>query len=634
LNVPASVHVSRTVGPVHSGQGDLNAFSISLAGPKARNPRRQPMDELRWLAQRFVHPPGFGKAREVLESRQTVFLDAAVGSGRITAAKMLLWELRFDTGKFHELMPQEEGSGARLNPDHVGEGDKVWLDLTEADRPLWSEVQAEMSSLRAAILENSAYLVVALPHYVEDLRPVFGPFRVRIDRPRAREVLHRHLSVEGVPRPEFFPELNFLKKERSPLEVAEYVQLIGEAREKDPGGDFAAWCATAYQALYGREKEVADLVFNLGQGSQRALLLTTAMLHGAHSGIVHQATASLLRALEQPPEERPVLEHATLDRQLEEIHAELDTAGNVQFKELAYDSAVRTYFWTNMPEVHDRLRIWVGRTADSANLTDNERGDLIERFTEQCLNWRYRSTWVSLVEDWTNEHASARQLKAAALVLQRGLQDEKDSQPFRRQLYEWSRSNLPDSRAEVIVAACRDEMMIRYPDEALVRLHHVARRERGSRAREALVAVVGGDRRFLRQMLKRLTDRSPEARWSADVGLFLEIADPAALTDPGVRGYSLIAESTVRRQLTDGWRLVFTVLPYEKWTPRAREWILHAAFDGRCRDELLDVLVGGAEQSTDILARLYVMTRCPEPQAVVSGLLLQKINAAQGIQFA
>ena len=88
-----SPHVSGTYGSVHAGSGDLYSYVISSADSKGMTPRKQAADDLRWLAQRFVHPAGFGRARDVLESRRTVFLEGPQGSGRIATAKMLLWEL-------------------------------------------------------------------------------------------------------------------------------------------------------------------------------------------------------------------------------------------------------------------------------------------------------------------------------------------------------------------------------------------------------------------------------------------------------------------------------------------------------------------------------------------------------------
>lgn len=178
-------------------------------------------------------------------------------------------------------------------------------------------------------------------------------------------------------------------------------------------------------------------------------------------------------------------------------------------------------------------------------------------------------------------------------------------------------------------------MAVSHPDEAMVRLHHLARREPRIHARDALVELATGDRRLLRLMLSRVTDTSPEkTRWrSADAGLFLDLAAPDAFTNPGVSSRPLIAEETVRRQLADGWRFAFTDLTHEEWHVKAAQWLRHAASCAIYREVLMDILIAGGESLADVLARLYAMTRTHELRAAVSDLVLQKINTVQGVQL-
>lgn len=630
-------HASDIRGGMHAGAGDINNhYHLPKPDSPGISPRKQPADELRWLARRFVAPAGLGRARDVLEASRTVFLDGRPGSGRIAAAKMLLWELGNGADQPHELVLQEgDNAPGSIDRSHVGDGDLMWLDLSHVAGARWDEVHAELSSLRATVHDRDAHLVVVMPDKAGQFDSALSRYRTEIQRPAVDEVLYRYLLVEEIPRPIRLPPLQFLDADRRMGDIPKYVDLIRRARDEHRDGSFTTWCRDAYRALSGQTQDVAAQMAELAGGPQRALLLAVAMLHGAHADVVHHAGAELLRTVNQP-EDGPLLERAPLDQRLRKIGAELDPSGGVRFEKLDYDAAVRSYFWTHMPELHDALRDWVRQTADSPDLSPPERADMVERFAEQCLNERYRSALVSLVEQWTAYPTTARKMEAAALVLELGLRDEKQGQSFRRQIYEWSRTNnLPDRLAEVIIVACRDEMMAKHPGEALVRLHHVARRERGTRARETLVGLVSGTLRLRRQMLARLTDpKFGAGRWHRDIDLFLELADPEAFTDLGRRDHALIADDAIRLQLAAGWSLVFTRRPYEEWAPSVRRWLHVAAADERHRHALLDVLVRGAKSDISPLAWLYATTREQRSWVTLSSLVLQKIGTIWTTQTA
>jgi hypothetical protein len=593
---------------VHAGSGD---FYVQQVRSRGRDPRKTPADEMRWLERRFVEPAGLGEARDVLESFRTVLLDGPEGGGRVAAAQMLLWELKKDSGQLHEVVLQDEENASRIDHGHVGDGDGVWLDLSQIDASLWAEVHVELSSLRATIIRRDAHLVVVLPATMDNLRSTLIQYRVELQRPPLDEVLFRYLLAEDVPYARDHPPSPFLNGQGRIEQVQPYVDLIVRAREKDPKSDLRGWCETALQALSGQEQDVGALVAGLDEGPQRAFLFAAAMLHGAHADVVHRAGASLLETVEHPQGESPMLVHTPLDLRLQEIGAELDSSGSVRFRKLDYDAAVRSYFWMYMPQLRGPIQEWVRQTADATVLTDHERANLVTRFAERCLDERYLPTLVTLVNQWTANPTSARKVEAATLTLQRGLQDDNHGRFFRRQIYDWSRTpNIPGPLAEVIIVTCREEMMAKHPDEALVRLHHVARRERGTRARETLIELVRGASRFRRQMLHRLTDPKFEPdRWPVDGHLFLELADPSALTAPERRGISLITDGAVRPQLSAGWRLAFALHPHETWGPHARRWLDTAAGSEQYRHALLDVLVDGGRQDTSVLARLYLHLR-------------------------
>ncbi len=281
----------------------------------------------------------------------------------------------------------------------------MWLDLSEAGESLWADLNPELSSLRAAVHERAAYLVVVLPYEPKDLGPESDQYRVRIERPASQEVLRRYLRLAGIPQPDQLLS-GQLPGDNQPLrEIARYVRLLTDAKERTFGqGDFVAWCTVAYSAWRGQDPRWPVLMTTLTKGPQRALLLATAMLHGSHADNVHHAAASFLGTVEHPRDESPVLERATFGERISEIKAELDASGTCGSPHSAMPGqSVRTS-GIHLPDLHDHIRDWVGVLASSADsLMPNERG-LVRRFTDQCLIDRYQATWVSLVKQCTAKH--------------------------------------------------------------------------------------------------------------------------------------------------------------------------------------------------------------------------------------
>jgi hypothetical protein len=168
-----------------------------------------------------------------------------------------------------------------------------------------------------------------------------------------------------------------------------------------------------------------------------------------------------------------------------------------------------------------------------------------------------------------------------------------------------------------------------HPDQALVRLHHLARRTSGpigAEARTAVLRLARSDHRLYRRMLDRLAIGIAQGHWGADRDLFLDLADPVRL----------IGYRTVRDALTTGWSGVLPH-PVESWAASLRRW-LTACEDVRQRDLVLRVLATACAVDARTSGRLYrtaldwLRAERTAGRADTVALLLQKINTAQGIK--
>lgn len=387
----------------------------------------------------LVDPAGMGAARHKLTDTGTVILDGPPGSGRTSVARVLLREYDLGTGVFHELLPDEEDELSLSNPALVGTGDRLLLDLSAATAVQWAAARTDLSALRKAVHEQHAHLVVVMP-YGHPLDPDLQHYRIKIDSPDGLQVFRRHLRMHGVPYEPAPAVTAFLAESRPMREIADFADLVRRAREvasTDEG--FAQWCATARKARDDRRAEIATLVAKLREGPQRALLITVAMLHGAHADVIHQAAQLLLHTLKSPPDEQPLLQRKDLAERLTEISASTGPDGHVRFTELDYDAAVCAHFWDHMPDLRQPWGTWVARSVESSDpyVTRELRASLVARLAEQYLRTGRREDLASLAEDWSTTTASRARLEAAVHALTCGLNDPAHGRSFRQWIYQW-----------------------------------------------------------------------------------------------------------------------------------------------------------------------------------------------------
>lgn len=627
-----------TSGPAMLGDGNTqNNLNVIAARLKPLQQLRHPIEHLRRLAERFVPPPGFAQAQAALRQLRTVVLLGPPGAGRTAAAQMLLFNSRSGRGELHELDPQEPDEGSRfyIDPDLIGRDDGMWIDLSDASPQLWSQIQKELPGLIRCVQERNAHLVVIQPHSA-DLHADFRPYSKHIDRPRQEEVFGRLLRAEGLANGADLPAPDFLKNPRSMDDIRQFVGKILDAREQQAGnadkGDLQRWIAAAEQPTSPRETPVSEALTELTLASQRALLLSVAMLHGAHADVVNGAASALAASL--PGEPGTALNRPPLGERLREVGAETDTARHVRFTRSRYEEAVRLFFWRHFPELHGVLASWVRATLGSDGLSDDDRKEMARGFAAQCLDARYQRYWTALVEHLTAQQSDQARELAAAAILQAGLEDEANSRTFRRQIYDWSRAGgTSGSLATVLIVACQ-QMTRTHPAEALVRLHHLARRHPGrTDIRDALADVAYRNGALLRLLLSRLTDRPFETTLTVDARIFLHVADPARLTAVQPTSQPPIAKSDVTRQLAAGWTLAFTRLPGTEWASRASDWLRCAAEDDTSRHPLLNVLIGGGRPAPAVLPQLYGLAHRAPFRDVIADLVLSQVSAAQGVEL-
>ncbi|MGH3912639.1 MAG: hypothetical protein ACRDTC_04415 [Pseudonocardiaceae bacterium] len=646
-------------GPVHTGPGDQINRIVNLA-LSAQRPGRRPRtaaapEDLAWLAPRFDEPGNFGRARDRLADNGNVLLTGAPGSGRRTAALMLLHWLPSAHVPIQELDDSDpSGSSDRpvLDPDTVDAGQRLLLDLSLSAEPNYRRVLAELPSFRTVVHERGAHLVVVLAgsrkHYPGS---EFRSSIVEITRPNGRQVFQSYLRSDGI---RFTPEQLDVDELAAQLpepmqHIANLAELVHLARDAEPRQTFPHWLREALAALLERRDQVRQRMMRLRSSQQRALLLATAMFSGAQADAVFDAAARLCTTLRQPEDDRPRLEREGLTERLAEIDAGTDDAGRVSFTLLAYDRAVQAHFWTDFPDLRASFRDWVATAIDQRMLTSEDRDAVVIRFAEQALRTDRPDDLRLLAERWarrTDSRWQSSSLPQAARVLVDGLSHERHGIFFRRLLYHWSRDpSLTHDLALVVVRVCADVLAVTHPDQAVVRLHHIFRRQSGMAgavALDALLDLVDRDRRLYRLLLDRVTEALRTQQDAvADLAMFLELVAPARLLDSTRWTRPLIENLTVRNRLVTGWRAVLNGLPLPRCAGYVRSWLTACEDSPDQRALLLDVLVTASDSRPDVLSRLYVIARdwghAPGERRVersqIATHVNHKIDSAQGIDF-
>ncbi|MEU5975588.1 hypothetical protein [Streptomyces sp. NPDC047315] len=586
----------------------------------------------RRLKQCFVHPRHYGQAAERLEPPgSVVLLGGAAGSGRRAAATMLLDRAAVAGSRFEELPLtwEEDSLEAAANDCYL-------LDLssvTDADYP---KAQRALAQYRSVVEQCGARMVAVLPAGLDwMLDSDLSALRVGLGRPDGRAVFRRHLLVKRVAFGDDDLKTAILTRmfAGSPMEELERLaDLVAQARDSHAyGDDFPAWIEVATAAVTNWSDQVAKQLRDHRDGTDRALLLTAAMVSGAAGEAVLSGANSLLELLQHEPDDTPRLSQADLGEQFERLDIDRGDDGRVGFTRLAYDGAVRRHFWQNFPDLRPAFRDWAGQCMELPELRGDDRMQLVARFAELALATGRPDDLCSLVERWTRPSAAGRLRAEAAAALELGLSHDRYGALIRSRMYDWAavRRPAPDL-VRVLTDVCHQVMAATHPDQALVRLRHLALRHpgaEGAAARAALLDLARGSGKLFRRLVDALLGLGP--RHEAALNLLLDLLEPAALR-----------VLPPWQAVTFAWRAVMSERPAPMWTPLVWRWLTALARSPE-RDRMLGVLVVAACGDDVLLNDLYVaacqwsaaVPRTPDQYGTAEELC-HKIDLLQGIDGA
>ncbi|MGW3007443.1 hypothetical protein ACWC9R_01185 [Streptomyces sp. NPDC001219] len=529
-----------------------------------------------------------------------VILQGAPGSGRRAAATMLLEEASVPDGRIEELQSNLEEGAPEPSP-----GDCYLLDLSRVGENEYSAVQRTLMVYRSLVEEHGARMVAVCPADLEwMLDAELAPLAVAIERPRGRAVLSRHLRVRGV-RFEYeqlsTDALAHMFAAAPMRDLDRLAELVAQARDSARyGTDFTHWRDEAVAAATNWSQQVAQQMREHRGGPERALLLAAAMMSGSAADTVMGAASRLLELVRYPRDETPRLAQEGLGEQFEKLSLVREADGRVRFGGLAYDDAVRRHFWENFPDLRPGFRDWVEQCTAIPELGPEDRRRIVGRFAEQALSSGRPDDLCVLVEKWTQPSAGGRLSAAAATTLELGLSHEQYGSRFRSRVYQWATAaRLNPDLARVLIGVCRHVIAATHPEQAVVRLRHLALRREVpealvQEARSALLQLARKNRRlYVRSVLPLLPGGRPE---NGSLDVLLALLDPVGLRiEPPWREFTL------------AWRAVMGGRPAAAWCPVVQRWLTRLA-RGEEGDRTLGALLLAASGDRELLNHLYVTT--------------------------
>ncbi|MFD9487539.1 hypothetical protein ACFWBX_26940 [Streptomyces sp. NPDC059991] len=553
------------------------------------------------LAQCFVRPCGYGRAAELLaRPGAVVILQGAPGTGRRAAATMLLGELSAQGGRIEELQADLKEETPDPSP-----ADRYLLDLSRVAEDEYAVAQRTLMRYRSLVEKHGARMVAVFPAGLEwMLDAELAQLAVTLERPRGRAVLSRHLRVRRV-RFEHeqlsTDELRHMFDTAPMRELDRLAELVLQARNGARyGTDFAHWRDEAMAAATNWSQQVAQQLREHQSGSERALLLAAAMMSGAAADTIMGAAGRLLELVEHPKDETPRLAQEGMGEQFEKLSLIRESDGRVCFGGLAYDAAVRRHFWENFPDLREGFRDWVGHCAEVSELGPEDRGRLVGRFAEQALSTGRPEDLCVLIERWTQSSVDDRLSAAAATTLELGLSHEQYGAHFRFRVYQWATTRrLRPGLARVLIGVCRHVIAVTHPEQAVVRLRHLALRRdvAGELRQEALAALLrlaGRNRRMYARAVMPLLPKTGAEGGNLDV--LLALLDPVHLAiEPPGQPFAL------------AWRAVMGGKPVAAWRPLVERWLGLLA-RRRASDRVLGALLLAASGDRNLLNQLYVTT--------------------------
>ncbi|MFD9636842.1 RAD23 family protein, partial [Streptomyces violascens] len=521
---------------------------------------------------------------EILANGPVAVLTGADGSGRFSTALDIL---RRPVGSAVRQVRREPGSPFDLSGLH--EHNTGWILDLRAETPP-AGFGRELTEDADKLPPGSRLIVLMSTEAWEKCgdgatrlnRPLAGPKRADILRKHLKDVplvIGSDRWIEAGPIQQGIARLQ-------PSQVQAWADAIvnTEDVERDKGrltpgqsADDAYFTDLVKKVVAAAEDWRSDLLdwHTAHQDSDyRNYLLAAAVLEGASSDKIYEASTTLAKALKETPQSRPGQQGLGVVALTQKANADLQPDGAIRFRYHNYAEAVVDYFLDDRPHLLQEFTRW---TADQVTGLDEDLAKpLAQRVSQWVVHYTARHRRIallkSLAEQWSTTYKDA-----ACDLLVLAAVDDRTGDLARNAYRRWTKPEAAPLSADftsALIRACR-RLADAYPASMLARIAELAtiadhnddaRNGRTSQitqaASEALNALWDDSEQHAgirRQLTQWASDPHAPNRAAAQ-STFAHLAQrrtpegPALLTDPAI-------DTT---WLTNMWR---NALPTTGWSP-------------------------------------------------------------------
>ncbi|MFG3370375.1 hypothetical protein ACGF0K_36165 [Streptomyces sp. NPDC048156] len=376
------------------------------------------------------------------------------------------------------------------------------------------------------------------------------------------------------------------------------------ARIKSDDTYFTSLVQNVVKAAEDWRSDLLEWHTNHQDSDYRNYLLAAAVLEGASSEKIYEASTTLAKALKETPQSRPGQQGLGVVALTQKANADLQPDGTIRFRYHNYAEAVVDYFLDDRPHLLQEFTRWTA--AQVTGLDEDLAEPLAPRVSQWVVHYtaRHRRTRLlkSLAEQWstTNSDAACDLLVLAAL-------DDRTGELARNAYRRWTKPEAGPLTADftaVLIRACR-RLAEAYPTSMLGRIAELAagahldgdaNDDRTPQVTEAVSEALNAlwddseQRSGIHRQLTQWASDPHAPHRAAAQSTFAHLAQrrtpngPALLTDPAID----------TSWLTDMWR---NALPTTGWSPPVAEafaYWMQSALDHPEQGEAIEQIVRDA----------------------------------------